>query len=107
MDGNAISENNTPDGYRQARHEMVETQIRKRHVSDNRVLECLEHIPRHEFCPPEVRGRAYEDAPLPIGEGQTISQPYIVAAMTAALRLQGSERVLEVGTGFGYQAAVL
>jgi protein-L-isoaspartate(D-aspartate) O-methyltransferase len=107
MDGNAISENNTPDGYRQARHEMVETQIRKRHVSDNRVLECLEHIPRHEFVPPEVRGRAYEDAPLPIGEGQTISQPYIVAAMTAALRLQGNERVLEVGTGFGYQAAVL
>src|SRR6202049_4380313 len=99
--------NSTPDGYGQARHEMVETQIRKRHVTDARVLECLERVPRHEFLPSEFRDRAYEDAPLPIGEGQTISQPYIVAAMTAALRLQGSERVLEIGTGFGYQAAVL
>lgn len=93
--------------YERVRHEMVETQIRKRHVSDRRVLECLERVPRHEFVPAEFRGRAYEDAPLPIGEGQTISQPYIVAAMTAALRLQGNERVLEIGTGFGYQAAVL
>jgi protein-L-isoaspartate(D-aspartate) O-methyltransferase len=99
--------NSTPDGYGQARHEMVETQIRKRHVTDARVLECLERVPRHEFIPAEFRDRAYEDAPLPIGEGQTISQPYIVAAMTAALRLQGNERVLEIGTGFGYQAAVL
>jgi protein-L-isoaspartate(D-aspartate) O-methyltransferase len=99
--------NSTPDGYGQARHEMVETQIRKRHVTDGRVLECLERVPRHEFLPAEFRERAYEDAPLPIGEGQTISQPYIVAAMTAALRLQGNERVLEIGTGFGYQAAVL
>jgi protein-L-isoaspartate(D-aspartate) O-methyltransferase len=99
--------NSTPDGYGQARHDMVETQIRRRHVTDARVLECLERVPRHEFLPTEFRDRAYEDAPLPIGEGQTISQPYIVAAMTAALRLQGSERVLEIGTGFGYQAAVL
>jgi protein-L-isoaspartate(D-aspartate) O-methyltransferase len=99
--------NSTPDGYGHARHEMVETQIRKRHVTDGRVLECLERVPRHEFIPAEFRDRAYEDAPLPIGEGQTISQPYIVAAMTAALRLQGNERVLEIGTGFGYQAAVL
>jgi len=86
---------------------MVETQIRKRHVNEVRVLRCLEQLPRHEFVPAEFRERAYEDAPLPIGEGQTISQPYIVAAMTAALRLQGNERVLEIGTGFGYQAAVL
>jgi protein-L-isoaspartate(D-aspartate) O-methyltransferase len=86
---------------------MVEKQIRKRNVNDVRVLECLERIPRHEFVPAEFRDRAYEDAPLPIGEGQTISQPYIVAAMTAALRLEGNERVLEIGTGFGYQAAVL
>lgn len=95
------------DCYGQARHEMVETQIRKRHVTDSRVLECLERIPRHEFIPAQFRDRAYEDVPLPIGEGQTISQPYIVAAMTAALRLEGNERVLEVGAGFGYQAAVL
>jgi protein-L-isoaspartate(D-aspartate) O-methyltransferase len=97
----------THDDYEQARHEMVETQIRKRHVTNSRVLECLERVPRHEFVPAEFRARAYEDAPLPIGEGQTISQPYIVAAMTAALGLQGNERVIEIGTGFGYQAAVL
>ena len=107
MDEGGNCGNSTPDGYGQARHEMVETQIRKRHVTDGRVLECLERVPRHEFIPAEFRDRAYEDAPLPIGEGQTISQPYIVAAMTAALRLQGNERVLEIGTGFGYQAAVL
>src|SRR5712664_3098451 len=99
--------NSTPDGFAQARQEMVEMQIRRRHITDSRVLECLERVPRHEFVPAEFRDRAYEDAPLPIGEGQTISQPYIVAAMTAALRLQGNERVLEIGTGFGYQAAVL
>ncbi|HEY4818974.1 MAG TPA: protein-L-isoaspartate(D-aspartate) O-methyltransferase [Candidatus Acidoferrum sp.] len=107
MDGNGNSGNSTPDGYGQARHEMVEMQIRKRHVSDSRVLECLERVLRHEFVPAEFRYRAYDDAPLPIGEGQTISQPYIVAAMTAALGLRGNERVLEIGTGFGYQAAVL
>src|SRR6266404_8867324 len=99
--------NGAPDFLGQARHEMVEKQIRKRHVNDSRVLECLERIPRHEFIPTELRDRAYEDVPLPIGEGQTISQPYIVAAMTAALRLEGNERVLEIGAGFGYQAAVL
>src|ERR1700719_1321297 len=97
----------TPDRFVQARHDMVETQIRKRHVTNSRVLQCLERVPRHEFVPAEFRERAYEDAPLPIGGGQTISQPYIVAAMTAALHLQGNERVLEIGTGFGYQAAVL
>jgi protein-L-isoaspartate(D-aspartate) O-methyltransferase len=95
------------DRLAQARHEMVETQIRKRHITNGRVLECLERVPRHEFVPAEFRDRAYEDAPLPIGGGQTISQPYIVAAMTAALNLHGDERVLEIGTGFGYQAAVL
>jgi protein-L-isoaspartate(D-aspartate) O-methyltransferase len=107
MDASGNSGGTTHRDYEQARHEMVETQIRKRHVTDSRVLECLERIPRHEFVPAEFRGRAYEDAPLPIGEGQTISQPYIVAAMTAALGLQGNERILEIGTGFGYQAAVL
>jgi protein-L-isoaspartate(D-aspartate) O-methyltransferase len=99
--------NSTPNGFAGARQEMVETQIRRRHITDGRVLECLQRVPRHEFVPAEFRERAYEDAPLPIGEGQTISQPYIVAAMTAALHLQGNERVLEIGTGFGYQAAVL
>ena len=99
--------NDRANSFAQARLEMVETQIRRRHITDGRVLECLERVPRHEFVPAEFRARAYEDAPLPIGEGQTISQPYIVAAMTAALRLQGDERVLEIGTGFGYQAAVL
>jgi protein-L-isoaspartate(D-aspartate) O-methyltransferase len=107
MDPSGNSGGSTRDNYEQARHEMVETQIRKRHVTSSRLLECLERVPRHEFVPAEFRGRAYEDAPLPIGEGQTISQPYIVAAMTAALGLQGNERVLEIGTGFGYQAAVL
>jgi protein-L-isoaspartate(D-aspartate) O-methyltransferase len=107
MDASRNSGGGTDHDYEQTRHEMVDTQIRKRHVADSRVLECLDRVPRHEFVPDEFRGRAYEDAPLPIGEGQTISQPYIVAAMTAALCLQGNERVLEIGTGFGYQAAVL
>jgi protein-L-isoaspartate(D-aspartate) O-methyltransferase len=107
MNGDGNRGSSTPDSYKEARHQMVETQIRKRHVNDARVLDCLEKVARHEFVPAEFRDRAYEDAPLPIGEGQTISQPYIVAAMTAALRLEGNERVLEIGTGFGYQAAVL
>jgi protein-L-isoaspartate(D-aspartate) O-methyltransferase len=107
MNADGIFGNSTHNDFAQARQEMVETQIRRRHITDIRVLECLERVPRHEFVPAKFRDRAYEDAPLPIGEGQTISQPYIVAAMTAALRLQGNERVLEIGTGFGYQAAVL
>jgi protein-L-isoaspartate(D-aspartate) O-methyltransferase len=90
-----------------ARKVMVETQLRKRGLTDPAVLQAMESVPRHEFVPPEFRARAYEDAPLPIGEGQTISQPYIVAAMTAALRLGPDERLLEIGTGCGYQAAIL
>lgn len=86
---------------------MVEEQIRRRHITNEGVLAAMERVPRHEFVPLEFCCRAYEDAPLPIGEGQTISQPYMVAAMTAALRLNGGERVLEVGTGCGYHAAVL
>src|ERR1700688_876087 len=86
---------------------MIDTQIRKRGVSSPRVLEAMLRVPRHEFVPAEFRNEAYADKPLPIGEGQTISQPYIVAAMTEALELSGSERVLEIGTGSGYQAAVL
>jgi protein-L-isoaspartate(D-aspartate) O-methyltransferase len=89
------------------RHSMVECQLRKRGIADTRVLDAMMRVPREEFVPAEHRGRAYEDGPLPIGDRQTISQPYIVAAMTAALGLNGSERVLEIGTGCGYQAAVL
>src|SRR6202045_1174051 len=87
--------------------EMIEKQLRRRGISDEAVLLGMTAVPRHEFVPEALRSRAYEDVPLPIGGGQTISQPYIVAAMTAALSLQGAERVLEIGTGFGYQAAVL
>jgi protein-L-isoaspartate(D-aspartate) O-methyltransferase len=89
------------------RRRMVETQIRRRGVSSPRVLEALAAVPRHEFVSSEFRNDAYADKPLPIGEGQTISQPYMVAAMTEALELTGTERVLEIGTGSGYQAAVL
>jgi protein-L-isoaspartate(D-aspartate) O-methyltransferase len=89
------------------RREMVEVQIQKRGVSSPRVLEAMAAVPRHEFVPAELRSDAYADKPLPIGEGQTISQPYMVAAMTEALDLKGTERVLEIGTGSGYQAAVL
>jgi protein-L-isoaspartate(D-aspartate) O-methyltransferase len=93
--------------YEAARRAMIETQLRRRGINETAVLVVMGTVPRHEFVSPDFRNRAYEDAPLPIGEGQTISQPYIVAAMTAALRLGGSERALEIGTGCGYQAAVL
>ena len=96
-----------PDEFAAARRAMVEDQIRKRGVSSQRVLEAMLSVPRHEFVPAEFLGDAYADKPLPIGEGQTISQPYMVAAMTEALELTGPERVLEIGTGSGYQAAVL
>ncbi|MBZ5660856.1 MAG: protein-L-isoaspartate(D-aspartate) O-methyltransferase [Acidobacteriia bacterium] len=86
---------------------MVETQIRRRGVFSPRVLDVMALIPRQEFVPAQFRNEAYADKPLPIGEGQTISQPYMVAAMAESLELTGSERVLEIGTGSGYQAAVL
>jgi len=89
------------------RRRMVEEQIRRRGIRDERVLSAMEEVPRHLFIPIEVRRLAYADEPLPIGEGQTISQPYIVAEMTAALRLSGTEKVLEIGTGSGYQTAIL
>jgi protein-L-isoaspartate(D-aspartate) O-methyltransferase len=95
------------DPYAIAREEMVQTQIRKRGVIDEAVLRVMATIPRHEFVPPQSRGMAYADEPVGIGGGQTISQPYIVAAMTEALQLRGSEKVLDIGTGCGYQAAVL
>ncbi len=86
---------------------MVERQIRRRGVSRSEVLEAMRKVPRHEFIPAEHRRAAYEDHPVPIDEGQTISQPYMVAKMTELLALTGRERVLEVGTGSGYQTAVL
>ena len=86
---------------------MVAEQLRARDVKDPRVLAAMERVPRHLLVPAEVRAEAYEDHPLPIGHGQTISQPYIVGFMTQALDVQPEHRVLEIGTGSGYQAAVL
>lgn len=86
---------------------MVELQLRARDIVDERVLQAMERVPRELFVPPEERKRAYADAALPIGSGQTISQPYMVARICEVLALTGSERVLDVGTGSGYQAAVL
>jgi len=89
------------------RRAMVRSQIERRGVANAAVLEAMCQVPRHEFVPPDLRARAYADCPLPIGHGQTISQPYIVAYMTEALQIKPGDRVLEVGTGSGYQAAVL
>jgi protein-L-isoaspartate(D-aspartate) O-methyltransferase len=89
------------------RESMVEKQIAGRGIRDARVLAAMRAVPRHEFVPAEWRARAYEDSPLPIGHDQTISQPYIVAFMTEQLAVQPMQRVLEIGTGSGYQAAVL
>jgi protein-L-isoaspartate(D-aspartate) O-methyltransferase len=89
------------------RARMVERQLRRRGITDERVLAAMEEVPRHEFVSEGQRSRAYADSALPIGEGQTISQPWIVAAICQALELSGSERVLEIGSGSGYSAAVL
>src|SRR5258708_29885987 len=93
--------------YRAEREKMIEKQLGRRGINDPAVLAAMTEVPRHEFVPQEMRSHAYDDLPLPIGGGQTISQPYIVAAMTLALHLQPGDRVLEIGTGCGYQAAVL
>src|SRR5271165_714381 len=103
--GASTNEHENP--YMQARQCMVAVQLRRRGILDERVLEVMSRIPREEFVPVEVRARAYEDEPLPIGGGQTISQPYMVALMTASLQLKASDKVLEIGTGCGYQAAIL
>ncbi len=95
------------DDFGKLRRLMVENQIKARDIKDERVLAAMLKVPRHLFVPEKYRKLAYEDHPLPIGEGQTISQPYIVALMTEALKLQGHEKVLEIGTGSGYQAAIL
>jgi protein-L-isoaspartate(D-aspartate) O-methyltransferase len=93
--------------YPTARKLMVERQLLSRGIRDRRVLAAMERVPRHLFVGEAQWNEAYDDSPLPIGEGQTISQPYMVAVMTELLKLDGDERVLEVGTGSGYQAAVL
>ena len=98
---------NGQDNFQSLRERMVETQIRAREVKDPAVLRAMARVQRHLFVPEDVRPYAYDDRPLPIGRGQTISQPYIVAYMTEALQLEPSHTVLEVGTGSGYQAAVL
>ncbi len=101
------SANGQEAAYAQARVRMVDEQIVARGVGDPRVLEAMRDLPRHTFVPADLRHAAYEDRPLPIGSGQTISQPYMVAVMTAVLGVGSGHRVLEVGTGSGYQAAVL
>ena len=90
-----------------ARAQMVRTQLRSRDISDPRVLDAMSRVERHRFVPEPLRGDAYGDHPVPIGDGQTISQPYIVAYMTQALAIEQGHRVLEIGTGSGYQAAIL
>ena len=95
------------DDPARAREAMVAAQVEERGVRDPRTLAAMRKVPRHLFVPAALAGEAYADSPLPIGHGQTISQPYVVAFMTEALRLRGGETVLEVGTGSGYQAAVL
>jgi protein-L-isoaspartate(D-aspartate) O-methyltransferase len=95
------------DRYKKQRSRMVETQIKSRGISDSRVLRAMETVPRHLFIDEGLIDQAYTDSPLPISEKQTISQPYIVALMTQALELKGNERVLEIGTGSGYQTAIL
>ena len=93
--------------YTAERRVMIRTQLQRRGITDRRVLQAMRAVPRHVFVPPEWRHEAYSDRPLPIADDQTISQPYMVALMTQRLGLQGHEHVLEVGTGSGYQAAVL
>jgi protein-L-isoaspartate(D-aspartate) O-methyltransferase len=96
-----------PDDFARRRMNMVDNQIRARGIRDSRVLEVMRNVPRHEFVPADQAQNAYDDNPLPIGLGQTISQPYIVAYMSEQLQLTPQSKVLEIGTGSGYQAAVL
>ncbi len=102
-----ISGSRKGNNFQQQREMMVKEQLVARGICDTRVLEAFRKVQRELFVPENLRDCAYEDGPLPIGEGQTISQPYMVALMTEALRLKGGEKVLEIGTGSGYQAAIL
>ncbi len=101
------SDGTSTDEYAARRRDMVERQLRRRGISDERVLRAMAEVPRERFVPEDQRGKAYRDGALRIGEGQTISQPWIVASMTALLELEPDGRALEVGTGSGYAAAVL
>jgi protein-L-isoaspartate(D-aspartate) O-methyltransferase len=107
--GNADQNNNNdfPSDWKIAAQTMVKKQIKDRGIVDPKVLDVLSNTPRHKFVPTDMVLYAYDDSPLPIGEGQTISQPYIVALMTELLSLSGKEKVLEIGTGSGYQSAIL
>jgi len=107
MKASGAAANERENASSEARQSMVAVQLRPRGIQDQRVLEAMSRIPREEFVPAELRARAYEDEPLPIGGGQTISQPYMVAVMLASLELKASDKVLEIGTGCGYQAALL
>jgi protein-L-isoaspartate(D-aspartate) O-methyltransferase len=98
---------NPKNDFSSLRREMVARQIETRGITDTRLLDVMRKVPRHRFVPPDLYKSAYQDRPLPIGGGQTISQPYIVALMTSELGLGGDEKVLEIGTGSGYQAAIL
>jgi protein-L-isoaspartate(D-aspartate) O-methyltransferase len=106
-EGRRASDSSPKGDYKTMRERMVETQIKARGVKDPRVLAAMLKVERHLFVPRDLHPTAYSDQPLPIGEGQTISQPYIVALMTELLDLKGDDKVLEVGTGSGYQAAIL
>ncbi len=107
MNGRPLPDPGRATDYAIARDRMVAEQLRARGIRDERVLAAMARLPRHRFVQEALAGRAYGDIPLPIGDGQTISQPYMVALMSEALGLRGDERVLEVGTGSGYQTAVL
>jgi protein-L-isoaspartate(D-aspartate) O-methyltransferase len=106
-EGRRASDSSPKGDYKTMRERMVETQIKARGVKEPRVLAAMLKVERQLFVPKDLRSNAYSDQPLPIGEGQTISQPYIVALMTELLDLKGDDKVLEVGTGSGYQAAIL
>ncbi|NQU85354.1 MAG: protein-L-isoaspartate O-methyltransferase, partial [Mariniphaga sp.] len=101
------AQNTSQTGFDEKRKTMVRNQIQWRGINNRQVLEAMLKVPRHKFVPDMYIEYAYEDTPLPIGDGQTISQPYIVAFMTDELKLNPSDKVLEIGTGSGYQAAVL
>jgi protein-L-isoaspartate(D-aspartate) O-methyltransferase len=107
MTGGPLADAGRATDFAIARDRMVAEQLRGRGIRDPRVLDAMARIPRHRFVQEALVGRAYGDIPLPIGDGQTISQPYMVALMSEALGLRGGERVLEIGTGSGYQTAVL
>ncbi|MFP4668855.1 MAG: protein-L-isoaspartate O-methyltransferase family protein, partial [Desulfobacterales bacterium] len=105
--GTDVSRKEHEDNFRQQRMKMIRQQLKAREIENPEILAAFEKVPRHRFVPERLKKYAYADRPLPIGEGQTISQPYIVALMTRSIELKKTDRVLEIGTGSGYQAAIL